>query len=77
VSQGALGTIGAVIGVLLGLGFYLLFKVASGGGFTGFPPLLGIALVVMAAPSVRMPTGPGPRSSSPASSAGTYPALTS
>jgi putative ABC transport system permease protein len=60
VSQGALGTIGAVIGVPLGLGFYLLFKAASGGGFTGFPPPLGIALVAIAAVAIAAAAGAVP-----------------
>jgi putative ABC transport system permease protein len=60
VSQGALGAIGAAIGVPLGLGFYLLFKAASGGGFTGFPPPLGIALVAVAAVAIAAAAGAVP-----------------
>jgi hypothetical protein len=44
VSQGALGTFGAVLGIPLGLGFHLLFNVMAGGGFTGSPPLPAVAL---------------------------------
>jgi putative ABC transport system permease protein len=57
VSQGALGAIGAVLGVPLGLGFYLLFKAASGGGFTGFPPPLAIALISLAAVAIAAAAG--------------------
>ena len=52
VSKGALGAIGAVIGVRLGLGCYLLFKAACGGGF---PPPLAIALVAIAAVAIAAP----------------------
>jgi putative ABC transport system permease protein len=49
VSQGALGAIGAALGLPLGLGTYLLFKAMSGGGFTGFPPPLALTLIALAA----------------------------
>ena len=57
VSQGALGAIGAVIGVPLGLGCYLLFKAACGGGF---PPPLAIALVAIAAVAIAAAAGAAP-----------------
>jgi putative ABC transport system permease protein len=60
VSQGGLGAIGAVVGVPLGLGFYLLFKAASGGGFTGFPPPLGIVLVATTAVAIAAAAGAVP-----------------
>jgi ABC-type antimicrobial peptide transport system permease subunit len=60
VSQGGLGAIGAVVGVPLGLGFYLLFKAASRGGFTGFPPPLGIALVAITAVAIAAAAGAVP-----------------
>jgi len=63
VSQGALGAIGVALGLPLGLGVYLLFKVMAGGGFTGSPPPLSIALIALAAitsppPAPSPPAGP-------------------
>jgi putative ABC transport system permease protein len=52
VSQGALGAVGVLVGVPLGLGVYLLFKAMAGGGFTGAPPALAVALVALAAVAV-------------------------
>jgi ABC-type lipoprotein release transport system permease subunit len=60
VSHGALGAIGTVIGVPVGIGFYLLFKAAGGGGLTGFPPPLAIALVAMAAVAIAAAAGAVP-----------------
>jgi putative ABC transport system permease protein len=57
VSQGALGTIGTLLGIPLGLGVYLLFKAMAGGGFTGTPPPLGVALVAVAAVAVAAAAG--------------------
>jgi putative ABC transport system permease protein len=57
VSQGVLGGIGAVIGVPLGLGLYLVFKAAAGGGFTGSPPALAVALVALGAVAVAAAAG--------------------
>jgi putative ABC transport system permease protein len=57
VSQGALGAIGAALGLPLGLGTYLLFKAMSGGGFTGFPPPLALALIALAAIAIAAAAG--------------------
>jgi putative ABC transport system permease protein len=57
VSQGALGTIGTLIGVPLGLGVHLLFKAMAGGGFTGTPPPLAIVLVALGAVAVAAAAG--------------------
>jgi hypothetical protein len=68
VSQAALGAIGAALGLPLGLGTYLLFKAMAGGGFTGSPPPLALALIALAAiaiaaagavPALLAPTRPG------------------
>jgi putative ABC transport system permease protein len=60
VSQGALGAIGALTGVPLGMGFYLVFKAAAGGGFEGLPPPLDIALVALAAVATAAAAGAVP-----------------
>jgi len=60
VSQGALGTIGTLLGIPLGLGVYLLFKAMAGGGFTGTPPPLGVALVAVAAVAIAAVAGAVP-----------------
>jgi putative ABC transport system permease protein len=60
ISQGALGTIGAVIGIPLGLGFYLLFKAMAGGGFTGSPPPLAIVLIALGAVAISAAAGAVP-----------------
>jgi putative ABC transport system permease protein len=57
VSQGALGTIGALLGVPLGLGVYLLFKAMAGGGFTGSPPPLAVVLIALGAVAVAAAAG--------------------
>jgi putative ABC transport system permease protein len=57
VSQGALGAIGAALGLPLGLGVYLLFKAMGGGGFTGSPPPAAIALIALAAVAVAAAAG--------------------
>ena len=60
VSQGALGAIGAALGLPLGLGTYLLFKAMSGGGFTGFPPPLALTLIALAAIAIAAAAGAVP-----------------
>jgi putative ABC transport system permease protein len=60
VSQGALGAIGAALGLPLGLGTYLLFKAMSGGGFTGSPPPLPLALIALAAIAIAAAAGAVP-----------------
>jgi putative ABC transport system permease protein len=60
VSQGALGAIGAALGLPLGLGVYLLFKVMGGGGFTGSPPAPALALIALAAVAVAAVSGAVP-----------------
>jgi putative ABC transport system permease protein len=60
VTQGALGTIGTLPGIPLGLGVYLLFKAMAGGGFSGTPPQLGVALVAIAAVAVAAAAGAVP-----------------
>jgi putative ABC transport system permease protein len=60
VSQGVLGAIGALLGVPVGLGFYLLFKAMAGGGFTGSPPLPAVALVAVAAVVIAAAAGAVP-----------------
>jgi putative ABC transport system permease protein len=60
VSQGALGAIGATLGLPLGLGVYLLFKAMSGGGFTGSPPPLSLALIGLAAIAIAAAAGAAP-----------------
>ncbi len=57
VSQGALGVIGAALGLPLGLGVYRLFKGMAGGGFTGSLPPLAIALIALAAISIAAAAG--------------------
>jgi putative ABC transport system permease protein len=57
VSQGTLGVIGALFGVPLGLGVYLLFKAMAGGGFTGTPPPLPVALIALGAVAVAALAG--------------------
>ena len=59
VSQGTLGAVGAALGLPLGLGTYLLFKAMSGGGFTGFPPPLPLALIPLAAVAIAAAAGAG------------------
>jgi ABC-type antimicrobial peptide transport system permease subunit len=59
ISQGALGAIGAALGLPLGLGVYLLFKAMAGGGFTGFPPL-ALALIALAAIAIAAAAGAVP-----------------
>jgi ABC-type antimicrobial peptide transport system permease subunit len=44
----------------LGLGVYLLFKVMAGGGFTGSPPPLPIALIALAAITIATAAGAVP-----------------
>jgi putative ABC transport system permease protein len=49
ISQGVLGVIGTLIGVPLGLGFYLLFRLAAAGTVQGLPsPALLISVAVAA-----------------------------
>jgi putative ABC transport system permease protein len=60
VSQGALGAIGVALGLPLGLGVYLLFKAMSGGGFTGSPPPLPVALIGLAAIAIAAAAGGAP-----------------
>jgi putative ABC transport system permease protein len=60
VSQGALGAIGAALGLPLGLGVFLLFKAMAGGGFTGSPPPLPVALIALAAIAIAAAAGAGP-----------------
>jgi putative ABC transport system permease protein len=60
VSQGTLGAIGAALGLPLGLGTYLLFKVMAGGGFTGSPPPLPLALIILAAIAIAAAAGAVP-----------------
>jgi putative ABC transport system permease protein len=60
VSQGALGAIGAALGLPLGLGVYLFFKAMAGGGFTGFPPPLALALIALAAIAIAAAAGAVP-----------------
>jgi putative ABC transport system permease protein len=60
VSQGALGAIGAALGLPLGLGTYLLFKAMAGGGFTGSPPPLALALIALAAIAIAAAAGAVP-----------------
>jgi putative ABC transport system permease protein len=57
VSQGALGVIGAALGLPLGLGVYRLFKGMAGGGFTGSLPPVAIALIALAAISIAAAAG--------------------
>jgi len=57
VSQAALGAIGAALGLPLGLGAYLLFKAMGGGGFSGSPPPLPIALIALAAIGIAAAAG--------------------
>ena len=57
VSQGALGAIGAALGLPLGLGAYLLFKAMAGGGFSGSPPPLPLALIALAAITIAAAAG--------------------
>jgi putative ABC transport system permease protein len=60
VSQGALGAVGAALGLPLGLGTYVLFKAMSGGGFTGSPPPLPVALIALAAIAIAAAAGAVP-----------------
>jgi putative ABC transport system permease protein len=60
VSQGALGAIGAALGLPMGLGVYLLFKAMAGGGFTGSPPPLPLALIALTAIAVAAAAGAAP-----------------
>jgi hypothetical protein len=60
VSQGVLGAIGAALGLPLGLGAYLLFKAMAGGGFTGSPPPLPLALIALAAVAIAAVAGAVP-----------------
>jgi ABC-type antimicrobial peptide transport system permease subunit len=60
ISQGALGAIGAALGLPLGLGAYLLFKAMGGGGFTGAPPPLPVAIVAVAAVAIAAAAGAVP-----------------
>jgi putative ABC transport system permease protein len=60
VSQGALGAIGAALGLPLGLGTYLLFKAMAGGGFSGSPAPLALALIALAAIAVAAGAGAVP-----------------
>jgi putative ABC transport system permease protein len=60
VSQGALGAIGVALGLPLGLGAYLLFKVMAGGAFTGSPPPLPLALIALAAVAIAAGAGAVP-----------------
>jgi hypothetical protein len=47
----------AALGLPLGLGTYLLFKAMSGGGYTGFPPPLALALIALAAIAIAAAAG--------------------
>jgi putative ABC transport system permease protein len=60
VSQGALGAIGAAVGLPLGLGTYLLFKAMSGGGFTGSPTPLALTLIALTAIAIAAAAGAVP-----------------
>ncbi|MGH9214512.1 MAG: FtsX-like permease family protein [Acidimicrobiales bacterium] len=59
-SQGVLGLVGTTIGIPLGIGFYLLFKAASGGGVEGFPPPAAVVVVALAAIAATMITAAVP-----------------
>jgi putative ABC transport system permease protein len=60
VSQGALGAVGAALGLPLGVGVYLLFKVMGGGSFSGFPPPAAFALIALGAVAVAATAGAVP-----------------
>jgi putative ABC transport system permease protein len=60
VSQGALGAVGAALGLPLGLGTFLLFKAMAGGGFTGSPPPLALTLIALAAIAIAAAAGAVP-----------------
>jgi ABC-type lipoprotein release transport system permease subunit len=60
ISQGALGAIGAALGLPLGLGAYLLFKSMAGGGFSGSPPPPALALIAVAAIAIAAAAGAVP-----------------
>ena len=60
VSQGTLGAIGAALGLPIGLGTYLLFKAMSGGGFSGSPPPLPLALIALGAIVIAAAAGAAP-----------------